>query len=30
MGASDVEVNEVVEPTVAENPVVMEARVRHQ
>ena len=28
MRASDVEVNEVVEPTVAEIPVVMEARVR--
>ena len=27
-GASDVEVNEVVEPTVAEIPIVMEARVR--
>ena len=27
-GASDVEVDEVVEPTVAEIPVVMEARVR--
>ena len=26
--ASDVEVSEVVEPTVAENPVVLEARVR--